>query len=174
MCKVNIDADETVTASLRKAILSVMNTDEADAYRIPISMFFYNKLLKYSSSPKRHIRLFKRQGAKFSNDIVHEKIILPKNARIAQMHESLVHHSFQDISHVLYKINKYSSYSAKILIQKQKNISILKIVLGSCWMFFRCYFLQRGFLDGKEGFLLAIFNAQGSFYRGIKQQYRDN
>lgn len=41
-------------------------------------------------------------------------------------------------------------------------------------MFFRCYFLQRGFLDGKAGFLLAVFNAQGTFYRGIKQLYHDS
>ena len=40
-------------------------------------------------------------------------------------------------------------------------------------MFFRCYILQRGILDGKIGFLFAVFNAQGTFYRGIKQLYQD-
>ena len=40
-------------------------------------------------------------------------------------------------------------------------------------MFFRCYFLQGGFLDGKIGFLFAVFSAQGSFYRGMKQLYPD-
>ncbi len=40
-------------------------------------------------------------------------------------------------------------------------------------MFNRCYFLQRGFLDGKVGFLFALFSAQGTFYRGMKQTYQD-
>ena len=40
-------------------------------------------------------------------------------------------------------------------------------------MFVRCYILQGGFLDGQAGLMLAILNAEGSFYRGIKQVYQD-
>jgi hypothetical protein len=40
-------------------------------------------------------------------------------------------------------------------------------------MFVRCLFLQKGFLDGKAGFLFAVFGAQGAFYRGVKQIYKD-
>ena len=35
-------------------------------------------------------------------------------------------------------------------------------------MFFRVYLLKRGFLDGKEGFLLAVLNAEGSFHKHAK------
>ncbi len=84
-----------------------------------------------------------------------------------------MHHSFQDVSHALYKINRYSSYTAKIKIEKNKKSSFSKTLLGTAWMFFRCYFLQKGLLDGKAGFLFAVFNAQGTFYRGIKQVYQD-
>ena len=170
----NLDADESVDSSLKQAITRAMLLKEADAYRIPIRMYFYDKLLRYSSSPKRHIRLFKREGACFSTDIVHEKITLPKHTRIGKLREPIMHHSFQDVSHALYKINRYSSYSAKIRINEKKHTSLLKSLMGSSWMFFRCYFLQRGFLDGREGLLFAIFNAQGAFYRGVKQLYCDS
>ncbi|WP_028389069.1 glycosyltransferase family 2 protein [Legionella fairfieldensis] len=170
----NLDADETVSTLLKEAIQTVMVSNEADAYRIPIRMNFYGKPLRFSSSPKRHVRLFKREGARYSNDIVHEKIILPSTACIKKLKKAIMHNSFQDISHALYKINRYSSYSAKIKIETHKKANFAKTLLGTGWMFFRCYFLQRGFLDGKAGFLFAVFNAQGTFYRGIKQIYRDS
>jgi glycosyltransferase involved in cell wall biosynthesis len=169
----NLDADETVDERLRQAIQKAVNSVIADAYRIPIRMNFYEKPLRFSSSPKRHVRLFKRLGARYSDDIVHEKVILPANARIEQLKAPIQHHSFRDVSHALYKLNKYSSYSAKIKISKQKKPSFLKIILATGWMFFRCYILQKGMFDGKAGFLLAVFNAQGTFYRGIKQHYQD-
>lgn len=169
----NIDADESVDEHLKQLLIEAMNDDVADAYRIPICMSFYGKKLRYSSSPKRHIRMFKREGATYSSDLVHEKIILPKDARIGKVKAPILHHCYQDVKHVLYKINHYSSCSSKIRTDERKYASLLKTLLGSAWMFFRCYFVQFGFLDGREGLLFAIFNAHGSFYRGIKQLYPD-
>ena len=36
------------------------------------------------------------------------------------------------------------------------------------WAFTRTYFLPRGFLDGREGLMLAVANAEGSYYRYLK------
>lgn len=169
----NLDADESVSESLEEAIKDAMEFDEADAFKIPICMNFYGKPVPYSSSPKRHIRLFKRLGARYSKDIVHEKILLPDDARIEKITTPIRHHSFQDISHALYKINRYSSYSARIRLKKNQSPSFLGIIINTCWMFFRCLILQRGFMDGRAGLILAVFKAQGTFYRGIKQLYPD-
>ncbi|WP_115707459.1 glycosyltransferase family 2 protein [Legionella sainthelensi] len=169
----NLDADESVSQELQQEMIRAMASDSADAFRVAIQMYFYNQPLRYSSSPKRHARLFKRANAYFSDDIVHEKIVLPDGARIGKIKSPIMHHSFKDVSHVLYKLNKYSSYSAKTYISKQKRPSLTKTLAGTLWMFFRCYIVQRGFLDGKRGFIFAVFNAQGTFYRGIKQIYRD-
>lgn len=170
----NLDADEAVSEKLQQEIIGVIASNTADAYRVAIRMNFYDQPLKYSSSPKRHARLFKRENARFSDDIIHEKIVLPEGAKIGKLKNSIMHHSFKDVSHVLYKMNKYSSYSAKTYIMKQRNPGFIKTLAGTSWMFFRCYILQRGFLDGKVGFLFAVFNAQGTFYRGIKQIYQDS
>lgn len=169
----NLDADESVTPALQSSIRRVISNDTADAWRIPIRMNFNNKIMRYSSSPLRHIRLFKRQGAAYSPDIVHEKIVLPKSARIQQINEPIMHHSFTDLSHALYKLNRYSSYTAKIRINTQKKPHFSGILAASFWMFFRTYILQRGLLDGREGFLLSFYHAEGAFYRGMKQLYPD-
>lgn len=169
----NLDADEYVNDDLKQAIISAMSSSVADAYRVPIRMCFYGKPLRFCSSPKRHIRLFKRKGAEFSQDIVHEKIILPKNAEIRRIKQPILHNSFQDVSHALNKINLYSSYSAQIRIKNNKKHSLTKTIASTSWMFFRCYVVQGGFMDGRAGLLFAIFNAEGSWYRGIKQLYLD-
>lgn len=169
----NLDADESVSESLQQEIKKAMSSGKADAYRIPIQMIFYNQPLKYSASPKRHIRLFKRANASYSNDIVHEKIQLPPDIKVGKLKQAIMHHSYQDVSHVLYKLNKYSSYSAKIRIDSEKKIGLSRALMNTGWMFFRCFIIQRGFLDGRLGFLFAVFSAQGAFYRGIKQIYSD-
>lgn len=169
----NLDADESVSPLLKEVLQAAMSVDSVDAYRIPIQMHFYGKPLRHSSSPTRHIRLFKRNGAQFSDDIVHEKIVLPSSAVVQQLSVPIAHHSFVDVSHALSKINRYSSYSAKIRIEHHQTVGLFKTLSSTAWMFLRCYFLQRGFLDGKAGFLMACFSAQGTFYRGVKQHYHD-
>lgn len=170
----NLDADEYLTEALQQEIKEVIAANEYDAFRVLIQMQFYNKALKHSSSSSRHIRLFRREQANFSDDIVHEKVLLPTGSRIGKLKSPILHYSYQDVTHVLYKINKYSSYSAKLRIEANKKNKLTKTVLSSLWMFLRCYLLQRGFLDGRDGFLFAVFNAQGTFYRGVKQIYKDS
>lgn len=169
----NLDADEIVTEALRLEIAAVIAQDQADAYQIPIYLNFYGRSLYHSWSPKHHVRLFKRLGARYTDQVVHESIILPAQARIRQLNEGIQHHSIQDLSHALDKLNLYSSHTAAMRKQQRKTPSLLKVVGSACWMFFRCYLIQGGFLEGKDGFVLAILSAEGSFYRGIKMIYPD-
>lgn len=168
----NLDADESVNNELKESIISAINDNKADAYRIPILLNFYDKPLYYSWCPKRHLRLFKRDGARYSDNLIHEAVVLPPKARIAKMKTAIQHHSFRDVSHALDKMNVYSSYSATMR-KKNRSPNFLRTLLGSWWMFFRCYFIQGGFLEGRDGFLLAVLSAEGSFYRGIKLIYED-
>lgn len=169
----NLDADEAVSDELRQAIALAITKDEADAYRIPILLNFYGKPLKHSWSPKRHIRLYKREGARYTDNIIHEEVLVPAIARIGKLKQPLLHYSFKDFSHALYKMNTYSSSSAKMRMSKNRRTSFLKTLFGSWWMFMRCYFIQGGFLEGRHGFLLAVLSAEGSLYRGVKILYRD-
>jgi hypothetical protein len=41
-------------------------------------------------------------------------------------------------------------------------------VLHGLAAFIRCYFFKLGILDGKFGFMLAVSNAEGSYYRYVK------
>jgi hypothetical protein len=43
-----------------------------------------------------------------------------------------------------------------------------KAVGHAAWAFFRTYFLRAGFLDGREGFMLAVSTAESTYYRYAK------
>lgn len=168
----NLDADETVSVAVKKDIEKAMLEDKATAYQIPIWLHFYGRTLKYSMSPKNHIRLFKREGVRYTENIVHESIVLPENVRIGRLKSGILHHSYQDLTHAIQKMNQYSSLTAEIR-KHQQTPSILKTVLSSFWMFFRCYFIQGGILEGSHGLVLAYYSAHNSFYRNIKLLYPD-
>jgi len=80
----------------------------------------------------------------------------------------MLHYSFMDYSQVLQKIDRYSTASAEQAFAQGKTSTPLKAVLHGAWSFFRTYFLRAGFLDGPQGFTLAMSNAQGTYYRYIK------
>ena len=66
------------------------------------------------------------------------------------------------------KVNRYSTAGAQRMRATGQRGSILRAVASGMWAFFRTYVLQRGFLDGRMGFLLAVSNAEGSYYRYVK------
>ena len=46
--------------------------------------------------------------------------------------------------------------------------SFVSGIAHGLWSFLRTYVLRLGFLDGREGFLLAVANAEGTYYRYMK------
>ena len=52
--------------------------------------------------------------------------------------------------------------------QHGRQTTLAGAVLRGVWSFLRTYFLRAGFLDGREGFILAVSNAEGTYYRYLK------
>lgn len=169
----NIDADEVVSSELKNDILAFIKRKDADAARLPIRLVFQGKVLRYTNAFSNHIRLFKREGAQYSDDIVHEKICLPRKSRIRRLDGLLLHYSYRDLSHALAKMNRYSSYTAKQRRMRGQAGNLWLTLCSAGWLFFRTYVLQKGFLDGKEGLMFAILNMEGAYYRGMKVIYPD-
>ena len=111
------------------------------------------------------IRLFNRKEFCFSNRQVHEKVEIDSSAKKVSLNGSIRHLAINNVSETLEKANLYSELYAK---QNDTFYPIWVIVLKAQYSFFRTYFLQRGFLDGWRGFVLAVSNSVGVFYKYIK------
>jgi hypothetical protein len=82
----------------------------------------------------------------------------------------ILHESYKDWFDAIDKMNTYSSLSAA---QRAKKHHIIHAFLASKWMFIRNYFFKGWMLDGQAGFALAVYQAQGSWYRYCKQIFPD-
>jgi hypothetical protein len=90
------------------------------------------------------------------------------NGQVAKLENPLLHYSFMNYSQVLQKLDRYSTASAEQAFAKGKTSSPIEAVLHGVWAFIRTYIIRAGFLDGAQGFALAVSNGQGTYYRYIK------
>ena len=163
----SIDADERVTPSLRAEILQALENPSREVYTLSRLSSYCGQYMMHSGwSPDHVTRLFRRGTATFSNELVHEKVLT--SHPVGALTEPLLHESFQDFESVLDKANRYSTAGAQMLLKKGKSGSVGKAIAHGAWAFFRTYVLRRGSLDGKMGLVLAISNAEGTYYRYLK------
>ncbi|AMO25127.1 glycosyltransferase family 2 protein [Ramlibacter solisilvae] len=163
----SIDADERVTPRLRASIEAAMVQSRFEAYTVDRRSSYCGQYMRHSGwYPDRLVRLFRRGKARFSGDLVHERLLVDGTA--GALEGELLHESFDDFESVLDKVNRYSSDSARALDARGVRGSLGKAVGHGFWAFVRTYLFKRGFLDGRLGFALAVSNAQGAYYRYLK------
>ena len=163
----SLDADERLTPELRAEIKSVLDKPQTDCYAIPRLSWYCGRFMRHSGwTPDYVDRLFKRGSARFSTDLVHERLI-PKGP-VLKLKNQMLHYSFMNHAQVQEKMERYSTASAQQAFAKGKTASPLKAILHGAWSFFRTYILRAGFLDGPQGFSLACSNAQGTYLRYMK------
>ena len=163
----SLDADERVTPELRAEIEVAMNSGRAAGYKIPRRSNFCGRFMNHSGwYPDYVLRLFRRGQGRFSDALVHESVQM--QGSVLPLQQPFLHYSYRDFDDVLSKLNSYSSASATMLQRRGKKGSLAQAVLHGLWAFIRTYFLRAGILDGREGFMLAVMNAENSYYRYIK------
>ncbi|UHL65847.1 glycosyltransferase family 2 protein [Paralcaligenes sp. KSB-10] len=160
----SIDADERVTPELALAIRSELEHPRADAYKIARLSNFGGRWIRHSGWwPDYVLRLFKRETARFSDAAVHESVQAAQPPAVLDGH--FLHYPYADMESLIDKVNRYSSDAAGMMHARGKKVGILGIVGHAAWTFIRIYIIRRGFLDGKEGFILAATAAAGIFFR---------
>jgi glycosyltransferase involved in cell wall biosynthesis len=165
----SIDADEVVTPELAASIRAAITDPRADVYSVDRLSSFCGVWVRHSGwYPDWIPRLFKRGTARFSDDLVHERLVLSTGKPVARLEGRLMHYSYEDFETVLRKLDAYSSAGAEQRHAAGKRGSFTIAVTRGAWAFLRTYFLRRGFLDGRTGFMIAVFNAQTVYYRFLK------
>lgn len=163
----SIDADERVSPDLAREIMTAVGSPCADAYEIPrVTTFLDRPMRGGDGSSDAVLRLFRREKARFSDDLVHERVVC--DGKVARLSAPLMHHSVRRLEDALSRVDRYSSASAEMIASSGRRVSFASGIWHGLWTFIRVYLLQGGFLDGREGFLQAIANAEGSYYRYMK------
>lgn len=155
-----LDSDERITLELKDEILKELENPKSDGYfTARLNNFFGKDIKTCGLYPDYSIRLFNRTKGQFNDVPVHESVQMSTKAGYLKKH--MRHLAYDNIDEFITKQNRYSTLN-------HKKKSLFKAIVNPYWTFFKLYVLKRGFLDGKEGFIIAKLYAQYTFWKYIK------
>ncbi len=167
----SLDSDERCTREVRDEILQkIAAPGETEAWYVPRRNFFMGRWIKHSGfyPDYRQPQLFKKGALAFELDMVHEAYQIISSAPPGYLQHAIWQVPFKDLEEVLHKANKYSSLGAEKLADKGKKGGMGKALGRGLWSFCKLYFLKLGILDGWPGFVIAVGNFEGSFFKYAK------
>jgi glycosyltransferase involved in cell wall biosynthesis len=165
----SLDADERCTPDAAAEIKSIVsNTDSLDVYFTPRRNFFMGRWIKHSGwyPNYRQPQLFRKTAMRYDLKPVHEGYELLGTKPVGHMKNAIWQFPFKNMAEVMHKANRYSSLGAEKI--KHKKISMSTALTHASWSFCKHYIFKRGFLDGWAGFVIALGNFEGTFYRYAK------
>jgi glycosyltransferase involved in cell wall biosynthesis len=164
----SLDADEQVSPELREEIARVLAANGPhDGYRLPRRNLFWGRWIRHGGLwPDWQLRLFRRGRGRFGERAVHESVVV--TGSVGRLAAPLIHRSYRDVSDFLTRADRYSTLAAEEWARSGRRIGVSDLVLRPLGRFLSMYVLQRGFLDGRRGFLLAMLYAYYVFVRSVK------
>ncbi len=159
-----IDADERVTPELRHSIEQVLaNADDNAVYSLGRRNLFLGRFMRHSGwYPDRVNRLYANQRYRYNDDLVHESLNTG-GAKVVPLQGDLLHLTCRDFFAFQRKQLHYAEQWAIQRHQAGKRCGYLSILTHTLGAFCKTWLLRAGFLDGKQGLLLAVVNAQYTF-----------
>lgn len=167
----SLDADEELSEELQKSIAAVKENVEFDGYYLERLTNYCGKWIKHTWSGDRKIRLWNRSKGSWDSNIIHEKVMMNEGATTSLLNGKLLHYSYPTLDSHLSQISKFSSISANAMRAKGKQSSVWKLLFKPPVKFFKLYFIKFGFLDGYEGFVIAVLSAYADFIKYVNLHY---
>jgi glycosyltransferase involved in cell wall biosynthesis len=168
----SLDADEVVTPELRYSIIQALKTNAIFAgYRMPRLTNYLGQFIRRCGwYPASVLRLFRKDTGRFTDALVHEEVVV--NGDVGLLTGDLLHFSYEKLSDHIRKMDLYTTYDAEMISRKgvqlnRKNMAyyfFLKPIL----VFLKKYFLQKGYMEGVNGFILAVMAGIVTFCSYVK------
>lgn len=166
----SLDADERVTPELAeriRAVVASVPSASSGGYELSRLSRFCGQWMRHGDwYPDRVLRLFARGQGKFTDDQVHERLMVA--GPVHRLSGDLLHETMPSLDDAIDKMNRYSRGRAIDKVRGGKRGGLGAALSHGVWAFLRSYVIRRGFLDGKLGFVLAMYIAEGTYYRYLK------
>jgi (heptosyl)LPS beta-1,4-glucosyltransferase len=162
-----IDADERISPPLQQSITEVVRRDDRSrAWAMAILPWCFGRFIRHGGwYPAWKVRLYPRAAARYGDERVHEKLVFNPGIETDRLSGDLLHYTYRDLEHYLVKS---AGYAAEWAAQREcsgQRASLLEGLLHGAGCFLRMYLLRAGFLDGRQGFLLALLSAHSTFVK---------
>jgi (heptosyl)LPS beta-1,4-glucosyltransferase len=159
-----VDVDEVVSDELALAVQAAIDdTPVNTVFEVSRLSWFFGRFIRHSGwYPDHIVRLYRRTEFAYNDALVHEKVHCD-GAQVKKLSGELLHYTATDFQDYLSKSVRYAADWAEGRYRRGKKANLFDACSHSAAAFLRKYIFQRGFLDGRHGFLLAVFTAHYVF-----------
>ncbi|MGE0799654.1 MAG: glycosyltransferase family 2 protein [Lautropia sp.] len=179
----SLDADECLSPELAAEIATIVAAGSDNAVRAGageaapvLAGYWLRRQSRFCGQVMRHglwgndrvLRLFRRERGRFSDDRVHERVIVDGATRT--LAGTLLHDSVESFDDALDKARRYAALGADALRCRGRG-GLVSAWLHGIWTFVRGYLLRRGFLDGRHGLTLAVLSARSTYWKYLWARY---
>ena len=162
-----LDADERVSPELAASLVHALQAPATPVYRMARRNRFLGRWLAHGEGyPDWSPRLFNRQNAGWSDDLVHEKVLYAVTP--GTLEGDLLHESAENLGRYLDKQNRYSTLAAQELHQRGRRAGLAELAFSPLVRFVKFYFLRLGCLDGLPGLVHITIGCMNSFTKYAK------
>ncbi|HEX7055241.1 MAG TPA: glycosyltransferase family 2 protein [Burkholderiales bacterium] len=162
-----LDADERVSPELAASIQQALANPVSPVYRMARRNRFLGRWLSHGEGyPDWSPRLFNRLNARWSDDLVHEKVLYAVTPGTLQ--GDLLHDSYDDLATYLERQNRYTTLAARQAYEMGKSAGPLHLLASPVVRFFKFYVLRLGFLDGLPGLVHISIGCMNSYVKYAK------
>jgi len=166
----SLDADERCTEAARDEILALLAGSPAhDVYRVPRKSYMMGRWIRGSGwYPNfRQPQLFRKGSMRYTLEPVHEGYEILNGKPLGTLSNAIWQFPFRNLEEVIKKMNRYSTLGVPKLAGKR--VSMTSALGHGLWSFLKHYIFKLGFIDGWAGFVIALGNFEGTFYRYAKR-----
>ncbi len=170
-----LDADEFLSDELAASILKEKESFTHKAYSMKRCNIFRGQCIRHGLwYPDRKLRLFDKRFGQCGGLNPHDMIIMQTIDEVKSLEGDMFHHTFETIAAYRKRNNEVSTVIAQSIFDAGIKKSRYKILFSPLWSFINGYFLRLGFLEGYNGFMIAVLTAQQSFskYQKLRQLQR--
>jgi glycosyltransferase involved in cell wall biosynthesis len=162
-----LDADERVSPELASSIARALAAPVSPVYRMARRNRFLGRWLSHGEGyPDWSPRLFNRLNARWSDDLVHEKVLYAVTP--GKLQGDLLHDSYEDLAAYLERQNRYTTLAAQQLHERGKEAGLWRLLFSPAVRFLKFYIFRLGFLDGVPGFLHVSIGCMNSYMKYAK------
>lgn len=151
-----LDADERVSPALRAEIIGLGEGDFSDfaGWSCPRLSWYLGGWIRHGTwYPDRKVRLFDRRRGHWGGHDPHDRVVLDGPA--GRLDGDILHYPYRSLSEHVRTMDRYTTTMADGMYARGRRASALDLLFRPGWRFFRFYVLDRGFLAGWRGLLLA-------------------
>jgi glycosyltransferase involved in cell wall biosynthesis len=164
----SLDADERLSIELIEEIKKALSIpSDVIGFFFSRRSFYLGRWICHGDwYPDYQLRLFKKGHGQWQGTNPHGRAHI--NGKTRYMKHDIYHLNYKNFSHQLRTMDNYSNIFADVMIERGKGFSLSQLIFRPLYKFIKVYFFKLGFLDGFQGFTLAISNAFYIFVKYVK------